>query len=140
MLAREYGQAAAEGLVRYALLTGCGEYAQGVMADWWDQPASHLGVALGTTVGGQLPTLEAMGLHLDGVDEPTAKLLRDNAERIALNYGVLADRLALTAVPATDRTQVLNAVRIALDRLEALGADKGYLKGWRKWLADAGRG
>jgi len=158
VFAREYGAAAAEGLVRYARLTGCGDDTQGVMADWWDQPSGHLGVALGTTAGGQLPTLdasaesiaavrrraaearEAMALPLDGVDGPTAKALRENAEKIALNYELFAGRLGLPSVPVADRAASLNALRRALDRLEALGAGKAYLAGWRQWLAEAGRG
>jgi hypothetical protein len=158
VFAREYGIAAAEGLARYARLTGCGDKAQGVMADWWDQPPSHPGVALGTTDGGQLPTLqasggsvaalrqraaearEAMGVPLDGVDEPTQKLLRENAEKIALNYELYAARLGLSWVPVAGRAQSLDAMRPAVDRLETLGASKGYLTAWRQWLAEAGRG
>ena len=158
VFARECGLPAAAGLAHYAGLTGCGDEAQGIMADWWDQPPSHVGVALGTTAGGQLQPLdasaehvaalrrkaaearEAMGLPLEGVDEPTARLLRVNAEKIALNYELFAARLGLPAAPAADRAGGLEGVHTALDRLEALGADKGYLAGWRQWLAETERG
>lgn len=156
VFAREYGSAAAEGLARYARLTGCGDDTQGIMADWWDQPPSHLGVALGTTAGGQLPTLdasaasvtllrqraagarEAMSLPLDGLDEGTAKLLRENAEKIALNDELFAARLGLPSLPAAERPGSLKAVQTALDRLAALGVNQGYLGAWRQWLAEAG--
>jgi len=158
VFAREHGLAAAEGLARYARLTGCGDEAQGVMGDWWDQPPTHVGLALGTMGNGLLqPTdpspehvaalrqkaaeaREAMGLPLEGLDEPTAQALRANAEKIALNYELLAARLGLPAVPAADRAASLEGVRTALDRLEALGANEGYVAGWRAWLAEAERG
>jgi hypothetical protein len=79
-----------------------------------------------------------MGLPLDGVDEPAAKLLRENAEKIAINYELFAGRLGLPSLPVADRAGSLDAVRAALDRLEALGASKDYLAGWRQWLAEAG--
>jgi hypothetical protein len=79
-----------------------------------------------------------MALPLDGVDEPTANVFRANAEKIALNCELLAGRLALPTASA-DRARSLDAVRTALDRLEALGAAKGYLAGWRQWLTEAAR-
>ena len=155
VFAREYGAAAAEELARYARLTGGGDDVQGIMADWWDQPARHLGVALGTATGGELPTLtansvaalrrraadarEAMSLPLGRLDAPTAKLLRDNAEKIALNYELFAARLGLATLPADERAKSLQAVGAALDRLAALGADKGYVASWRQWLTEAER-
>ena len=73
------------------------------------------------------------------MDEPAAKTLRANAEKIALNYELFAGRLGLPSVPVAERAARLNDVRTALDRLEALGADKGYLAGWRLWLAETAR-
>jgi hypothetical protein len=157
VFAREYGLAAAEELARYARLIGCGDDAEGIMADWWDQPATHVGVALATTAGGQLQpgeagaekvaalrrraaeAREAMALPLNGVDEPTATLLRANAEKIALNYELFAGRLGLPAAAPADRAGSLDAMRTALVRLEVLGADRNYVATWRQWLAEAER-
>ncbi len=158
VFAREHGLPAAAGLVRYARLTGCGDDARGIMADWWDQPASHLGVALGTMAGGELPALEAsaedlaalrrkaadareaMTLAPAGLDEETAAALRANAEKISLNFELFACRLELPSLPAAGREESLTQARAAIDRLEVLGAEKGYIAGWREWVAEAGRG
>jgi len=127
------------------------------MADWWDQPPSHVGVALGSMANGRLQPLEAgaesvpalraqaaeareaMALPLEGLDQPTTDALRANAEKIALNYELLAGRLGLPALPVPERAGSLEAMRAALDRLEALGADNGYVGAWREWVVAAGR-